>query len=771
MIMLPRLLLLLLLPLSLWSQNNKTVLQIVPQPVSVQTGQSQFVLKPDTRIYYPDNKPDWAAVAQAFMALAQSSTKYALVAQPYKRSLKNLAENAVYFIEEDTIGHPEGYRLEITLQHITIRARSAAGAFYAVQTLRQLFPPLFNYPRTPENFSWTAPTCTIYDYPRFSYRGMHLDVGRHYFPVAFIKRYIDLLAIHKMNRFHWHLTEDQGWRIEINQFPKLQEVASCRKETLIGHYNDQPHRFDGTRYCGYYTQMEVKEIVQYAKERFVTIIPEIELPGHSLAALSAYPELGCTGGPYEAATKWGVFEDVYCAGNDEVFRFLEGVLTEVCALFPGEYIHIGGDECPKERWKSCAKCQKRIQEEGLKDEHELQSYFIRRVQNILAKQGRKIIGWDEILEGGLAPGATVMSWRGIEGGVAAAKSGHNAIMTPGSHCYLDHYQSDPETEPIAISGFTTLQKTYSYEPIPAELSETEAQYILGAQGNVWTEYMERADYVEYMAYPRAIALAEVTWSPRDLRNWEDFATRMLTHFTRLDMLGSTYSRAFYDVSAAYDTGKVSLRAALPLLEIRYTLDGSEPDKKSDLYLEPFAIEKSANIKAAAFYQGKKQGATLSTNINLHKASGRPYTLSKQPVQYTGGETYALTNGATGGARSWGKWVGLAGDDLDPLIDLGQTITIDSITTHFMNAKASWIYPPRSLEVWTSEDGKKFASAARLDIDADALQGVSVETVRIATPGARGRYLKVLAKNYGPIPPGAAGEGNGAWLFLDEIMAH
>jgi len=515
----------------------------------------------------------------------------------------------------------------------------------------------------------------------------------------------------------------------------------------------------------------VKEIVAYARQRYITVIPEIEMPGHALAALAAYPQFSCTGGPFDVAKGWGVFDDVYCAGNDSTLAFLKDVLSEVLTLFPSKYIHIGGDECPKTRWKTCAKCQNRMKTEGLKDEHELQSWFVQHMEKWLNARGRSIIGWDEILEGGLAPGATVMSWRGIEGGVAAAKSGHDAIMTPGSHCYLDHYQSDPETEPVAIGGFTTLQKAYSYEPIPAELSETEAQRILGAQGNVWTEYMERADYVEYMAYPRAIALAEVTWSPKALRNWPDFATRMLTHFIRLDMLGSTYSRAFYDVSAAYDTGKVSLRAALPLLEIRYTLDGSEPDKKSALYLEPFAIEKSVTIKAAAFYQGKKQGATLSTNINLHKASGKPYTLSKQPVQYTGGETYALTNGATGGARSWGKWVGLAGYDLDPVIDLGKSVAIDSITTHFMNAKASWIYPPRSLEVWLSEDGKNFSAAGRQELDADALQGVSVETLRIATPGARGRYLKVLAKNYGPIPAGAAGEGNGAWLFLDEIIAY
>ncbi|HYH57057.1 MAG TPA: beta-N-acetylhexosaminidase, partial [Anseongella sp.] len=331
----------------------------------------------------------------------------------------------------------EGYELSVQPGRIVLKAASPAGAFWGFQTLRQLLPAGAENSET----ALRVPCVEIKDAPRFAYRGLHLDVARHMFPLEFIKKYIDLMSLYKLNKFHWHLTEDQGWRIEIKKYPRLQEISAFRKETLVGHYSDQPHQFDGKRYGGYYTQKEVKEIVEYARLRHVTVIPEIEMPGHSLAALAAYPELGCTGGPYEAATKWGVFEDIFCAGNEETFAFLENVLSEVVALFPGKYIHIGGDEAPKARWEQCPRCQARIKQEGLKDEHGLQSYFIRRIEKFLNGKGRQIIGWDEILEGGLAPNATVMSWRGTEGGVEAARQGHDVIMTPNAQLYLDHYQS------------------------------------------------------------------------------------------------------------------------------------------------------------------------------------------------------------------------------------------------------------------------------------------------------------------------------------------
>lgn len=436
----------------------------------------------------------------------------------------------------DTSLRDEGYRLEIMPGIVSIEAQKGPGLFYGMQSLMQLISAYGN----------DIPQAVILDYPRFSYRGLHLDVGRHMFPADFIKKYIDVLAHHKYNRFHWHLTEDQGWRIEIRKFPKLQEIGAYRKETVIGHATTatrgERKNFDGKRYGGFYTQDEIRDIVRYAAERHVTIIPEIELPGHALAALSAYPELGCTGGPYSAATTWGVFDDVFCAGKEETFRFLEGVFDEVLGLFPSEYIHIGGDECPKTRWKACPHCQKRMKAENRRDEHELQSYFIQRVEKYLNSKGRQIIGWDEILEGGLAPNATVMSWRGEEGGIAAARQNHDVIMTPGKWCYFDKYQDTAKTEPLAIGGMTPVKEVYHYEPVPPSLSTEEAKHVLGAQANLWTEYIPTSDHAEYMVYPRASAMSEVLWSPKSARDYNNFLLRMKEHFERLEEWNVNYAR-------------------------------------------------------------------------------------------------------------------------------------------------------------------------------------------------------------------------------------
>jgi hexosaminidase len=363
---------------------------------------------------------------------------------------------------------------------------------------------------------------------------MHLDVCRHFFPVEFVKKMIDMLAVYKMNTFHWHLTDDQGWRIEIKKYPKLTEIGAWRDETMVGHYTENDQKFDGTRYGGFYTQEQIKDVVAYAGKRFITVVPEIEMPGHAVAALSAYPEFSCNGGPFKVYTKWGVSDDVYCAGKEETFKFLEDILEEVVALFPGQYIHIGGDECPKTRWKVCPTCQKRMKDEGLKNELELQSYFVKRIERFVASKGKKLIGWDEILEGGLPERATVMSWRGYEGGLEAARSGHDVVMTPGSHCYFDSYQSKDQTkEPLAIGGFLPLKKVYSFNPIPAELTPQEAKHILGAQANLWTEYITSEKQAEYMIFPRICAMAEILWSPKIKQDYRQFLTRLDGHLKRL----------------------------------------------------------------------------------------------------------------------------------------------------------------------------------------------------------------------------------------------
>ena len=499
----------------------------------METGHCSFNLQEKTAILLSDSLP---SVLQPALYLQNEISKRFNFSPDILTKKEAIKGNIRLIIDPKACTHREGYILIVETDGIQIKAPSNQGIFYGIQSLLQLM--------SKENgngqFTYTQdiPSVKIEDYPRFTWRGMHLDVCRHFYDKEFVKKYIDLLAYHKMNTFHWHLTEDQGWRIEIKKYPLLTEIGSVRAQTMVGKNFDE---FDNTPHQGYYTQEDIKEIVQYASERFVTIVPEIEMPGHSLAALAAYPHLGCTGGPYDVAQTWGVFDDVYCAGKDSSFAFLEDVLTEVIALFPGTYIHIGGDECPKKQWENCTLCQQRMKEEGLKNEFELQSYFIRRMEKFLIANNKKLIGWDEILEGGLAPEATVMSWRGEKGGIAAAQMGHDVVMSPNDACYFDHYQGDEKTEPLAIGGFTSLEDVYLYEPIPKQLSPKEAQHILGAQANVWTEYITTEEHVEYMILPRMSALAEVLWSNDD-KDYEDFTMRLKPWLKQLEQQGYHYRK-------------------------------------------------------------------------------------------------------------------------------------------------------------------------------------------------------------------------------------
>jgi len=521
-------------------EPDKT-LAIIPAPVFIQGLKGDFVISEKTRIILAP-ADDETKLAAGFLAnLVRNSTGISLTVEEGKRAPKG----SVFMTLDTAIENDEGYELTVTHKKVIVRGGSAAGLFYAVQTMRQLMPAEVENPSIVEGLVLTIPACEIKDEPVFGYRGMHLDVGRHMFPLAYIKRYIDMIALHKMNRFHWHLTEDQGWRIEISKYPNLTTTGAYREETLVGHGGRRPFEFDGKPYGGFYTKDEVKEIVEYARSKFITVIPEIEMPGHAMAALASYPELGCTGGPYKVQTRWGVFDDVFCAGKEETFSFLEDVLTEVIELFPSEYIHLGGDECPKTRWEKCPLCQKRMKEEGLKDEHELQSYFIQRMEKFVLSKGRKIIGWDEILEGGLAPEATVMSWRGTTGGIEAARQKHNVIMTPYTYVYLDYYQCEPQGEPLAIGGYLPLEKVYSYNPMPEELTPEEQKYILGVQGNLWSEYLNTPDQMEYMAYPRMFAVAETGWTPNRLKDFEDFLARIEVLKKRYSTIGINYFKGEY----------------------------------------------------------------------------------------------------------------------------------------------------------------------------------------------------------------------------------
>lgn len=506
---------------------------IIPLPQRMTPGEGHFSITEATRI-----KTDDAAqgVAETLAAMLRRATGFPI---PVESGGAEAGAIALTTAGADESLGAEGYALTVTPEQVEIRAPQPAGVFYGVQTIRQMLPAAIESETAVAGVDWTLPAVSIQDFPRFRWRGLHLDCGRYMFPVEFVKKFIDLMALHKLNTFHWHLTEDQGWRMEIKQYPKLTEIGSKRKASP---YPADRHTLDGKPHEGFYTQEDAKEIVAYAAERFITVVPEIEMPGHAVAALASYPELGCVGEGYEVRQFWGIAEDVFCAGNEEVFTFLQNVLDEVLELFPSEYIHIGGDECPKVRWENCPKCQARIKEEGLADEYELQSYFIRRMEKYLNDKGRRLIGWDEILEGGLAPNATVMSWRGTQGGIDAAMAGHDVVMSPNTYVYLDYYQSeDTANEPPAIGGFVPLEKTYAFDPVEG-LPEDKAGYVIGGQGNVWTEYMPTSQQVEYMTYPRASAMAEAIWSDPALHNYDDFLSRLKPHLARLDKLSVNYRK-------------------------------------------------------------------------------------------------------------------------------------------------------------------------------------------------------------------------------------
>jgi hexosaminidase len=629
---------------------------------------------------------------------------------------------------------------------------------------------------------------------------MHLDVARHFFDVSFVKKYIDYLALHKMNYFHWHLTDDQGWRIEIKKYPELMSTAAYRNGTIIGRYPGTVN--DNIRYGGFYTQDEVKEVVAYAALRHITVIPEIEMPGHASAAIAAFPWLSCfpeketkiPSHPSEASKKmtgkkvqetWGVFEDIFCAGKDSTFFFLQDVMDEVLALFPSHYIHVGGDEAPKTHWKKCPACQARIKKEGLIDEHELQSYFIQRMEKYLNSKGRTIIGWDEILEGGLAPNAIVMSWRGIKGGIEAARQKHFVIMTPEKPLYFDHTQTKNE-DSVVIGGYNPFEAVYAFEPVPKELSADDAKYILGAQANLWTEYIKNPAKVEYMIFPRMSALSEVLWSQKETKNWKDFESRLQTQFKRYDLWKANYSKAYFDIQA-----KILPADKDGMLKVELSTNSKEgtigyvPTRFSSALLEytaPVYINSSnPNLQAILYKKtyNSKTGmetvdplTTYSQAFSFNKATGKKVSITAIPnVKYPGqGGAFSLVNGVySNKGLSYPDWLGFIGDDIEATIDLGKTEKIDSVRMHTLNQNGSWVYLPQYVEVFTSNDGKNFISAGKSsNFVSDTL---TMGWINVPVKKQPARYIKLLAKNYGLIPDGQPGGGTKAWLFADEIQVY
>jgi hexosaminidase len=674
----------------------------------------------------------------------------------------------------DGIGK-EGYLLTVTPARILIRANSSAGLFYGVQTLLQTLPAI----RT--NALPAIPSMEVRDYPRFPWRGLMLDCSRHFFSPAAVREFIDLLAAYKMNTFHWHLTDDPGWRLEIKKYPKLTGVGAWSIDRWGKTWGDGQPAGEGepATYGGYYTQEQVREIVAYAEARHITVVPEIEMPGHSMAALAAYPEYSCeqkksfvlAGGVYPREPQIN-----YCPGNDSVFIFIENVLTEVLELFPSVYIHVGGDEVDKAAWKKCPRCQARMRAEGLKNENELQSWFMRRIERFLNSKKRKMIGWDEILEGGLAPEATVMSWRGEAGGIEAAKMKHDVVMTPGSPCYFDHYQGDPETEPLAIGGFNTLKKVYDYEPVPAELNADEAAHVLGSQANLWTEYIPTLEHAEYMILPRMPAIAEVLWSPRDRRDWKDFNRRLRPHLVGFEQKGLRYSKGNFkvDIRPLSRTGKpaISLESENTDAAIYYTTDGSKPSTGSIRYTGPFGVDSSLVVKAVMALNNQVMTEKPVEQIfTFNKATGKPVKyLTPHSTDYPANGEITLTDGFRG-ARDIGKqWHAFHGNDMVVTVDLGESVEAGSMAIGCIQNWDQWIFFPQWVKFEVSADGTHFTELQTLTNTIPATErNIGLKDFSIRFPKQKIKTIRVTAKNLGECPPGHPGEKQPAWLFVDEIM--
>ena len=747
---------------------------IVPYPNHLEAGRGTYRVtdRPVTCDSRTDERTQRAVVGfAARLATVTGGTNPVTVAD-------EMPASGIRFVTDESLP-AEGYELNVDGEGIEVRASQFPGFLYALQSLGQLLPAAVYGTEPAPDAAWEVPCVKIADAPRFAYRGMHLDVARHFFSVDEVKRYIDVMAIHKLNTLHWHLPDDQGWRIEIKRYPELTAVGSIRKATVVrkewGTYDDTP-------YGGFYTQDEIRDVVEYAADRGVTVIPEIDLPGHMLAALTAYPELGCTGGPYEVWGRWGVADDVLCPGREKTFEFLEGVLTEVMELFPSEYIHIGGDECPKVRWEKCPRCQAKIRQLGLKDdgehtaEHYLQSYVTDRIGKFLAQHGRRIIGWDEILEGRAPSDAVVMSWRGSEGGIAAAKLGHDVIMTPNSHFYFDYYQSlDTDAEPFGIGGYIPMEQVYSYDPAFPELTPEQQKHILGVQANLWTEYVLSDEHLEYMLLPRLAALSEVQWCLPETKDWNRFigSFRMDKIYSQL---GYEFAKHIFGVTASYAVdpekgGVVMTLTTQGGAPIRYTLDGSDPTASSPLYKAPVTIGESCTFKAAALREGM-QTPVYTRKFDFNKATGRRIALNAAPtLKYTYGGASLLVDGYRGGpVYSNGAWIGFLNEPLDVTIDMQGAKPYSAVTVESLVEKGEWVFPPSSVGVYLSDDGREFTEAALMSVPQETAGSPDgVKPFKVLFPETSARYLRVVARTVDPIPAWHGAAGQKAHMFVDEII--
>lgn len=762
-------------------KGNKEQCSLIPQPNELKTNTGHFTFNNSTVFYVsPELDKNSTPIIESFSENLNTVSGFQTTAQPLNEA-ETLSKQSIVFKANEKIA-PEGYELRIQPDEIMIQASDRSGVFYALQTLKQLLPVAIYGNEPVADIQWTLPCVEIKDAPRFGYRGLHIDIARHFFPKEEMKKILDLMALHKQNQLHWHLTDDQGWRIEIKKYPLLTEIGSIRNKTMI---RKEWENYDTTPYGGFYTQEDIKEVVEYANERCINVIPEIDLPGHMMAALAAYPNLGCTGGPYEVSGQWGVRDDVLCPGKEETFTFIEDVLTEVMELFPSEYIHIGGDECPKARWEKCPRCQARIKAEGLKanEKHKaeffLQSYVTARVEKFLNDHGRKIIGWDEILEGELAPNATVMSWRGMDGGIEAARLKHPVIMTPNNYVYLDYYPTmNTQDEPLAIGGYNPIEKVYSLEPVPAVLNEQERAYIIGAQGNLWTEYILSNEQLEYMLLPRLAALSEVQWTQPANKSWERFQNSLSHIVSIYNVMGVNYGKHIYEIAAKYDVptaseGKVVVTlSTLGDSPMYYTLDGSQPTEESTRYTQPIAITKSCVLQAIVVRDNVKT-RTFRKEFNFNKATGKLATLATTPTEkYTFAGASILTDGLRGDFNySTGYWMGFMNEPMDITIDLGKATPVSSVKVGAMIQFGEYIFPPTKITVWTAT-GKngEFIKQGETDIPvatADVKDGLAEYSCQFKEVEAD--RIRILVNTTSSIPDWHGARTEKAHMFIDEVI--
>lgn len=744
--------------------------EIIPKPLDVNCkGDASFLLKDGVAVIYPENNRKMQDNAEFLVDYVERQTGVKLTSHAGMP-----VDGAICLTLDLSDDNAEAYKLIVNDKRVCISGASEAGVFYGIQTLRKSLP-------VAQDINVNLSAVEIYDKPRFAYRGAMLDVARHFYTVDEVKTFIDMLALHNINRFHWHLTDDQGWRIEIKKYPKLMSVASERKETVVGRWYSGI--YDGKPYGGYYTQDELRDVIDYAAKRHITIIPEVDLPGHMQAALTAYPELGCTGGPYEVRTIWGVSQDVLCVGNDFTLQFVKDVLSEVADIFPSEYIHIGGDECPKVRWEKCPKCQERIKSLGLKSdakhtkEQRLQSYMIQEAAKYLKEKGKRIIGWTEILEGGLVPDATLMSWIGESGGIEAAHQHHDVIMTPNTYLYFDYYKSKKvEDEPLAIGGYLPIEKTYNYEPMPKELTKEEQQYIKGVQANLWTEYIPVFSQVQYMVLPRLGAAAEVQWTDPSKKDYKDFLRRVPHLVAVYDCYGWNCATHVYDVNVDMkaDTVNHVLNVQLSTMAddpIYYTLDGQDPTEKSLKYTKPFTIDQSVVLKTMAVHPDRTSKISVDT-IRFNKATLKPVVLLQpNESRFSPDGPVVLVDGRNGNhSFDTGAWLAVAGNDLEAVINMQAETILSSASVHVYVRKDAWLFDARGFSVSVSSDNKNYKEVASQEYkqmqesDSDGI----IEHELSFDP-CKATYVKIKVISEKSMPDWHWDAGKAPFLLVDEII--